>query len=105
MAHPIEALGIIPWHLQRFLTVVPEQPNAITVALLTSQLIGDFEQKRAGRPAIIRSDIIDVSQRPVSVVMARNHNDSITSAGKLCDDVMNRKSPFWGRHLEIILVD
>jgi hypothetical protein len=50
MAYTVEAV-LFKWHLSiwldRFFGVVPNQPDAVTVALFPAQLIGELQQQCA----------------------------------------------------------
>ena len=102
MAHAIKTLGVKPGQLHGFFTVIPEQPHAIAFELFPAELICYFEQERTGRGAIIRTDVRNGAEWPVSVVMACDHDDAVASARKFGNDVVNRKTALGRRDFEII---
>src|ERR1700676_3490934 len=60
MTRAIIAVGIRPSPHSLF-PIAPDQPDAISIALLAPQLIGELKQDCRGRSAIIRSDVSDTA--------------------------------------------
>src|ERR1700736_821571 len=76
------------------LGIVPNQPYAVAVALLPSQLIREFEEQRAGGAAVIGSHEACVAKRIIRVVVAGDDDDAVFRAGKLGHDVVDGKLAF-----------
>src|ERR1039458_6579411 len=83
----------------------PPQPYAGAFAGLAAELIGEFQQERAGRAAIVGADIGCVAQRVVGVVMTGDDDDAVFGPGKLADDVMDGKLAFGSVGSERVVFD
>src|ERR1700733_10141932 len=107
MAGAVETVRVRPF-ADGFFAVGPDEPDAVAVTLFArrdAQLIGEFEEDRGGRAAVVSAKVSDIAQRVVGVVVAEDDDDAVFSAGKFGNDVAYGKLPFHGVGGEGVVFD